>query len=39
MAGQDLPRTLGLLDATVSESLILAVWIFSGVLSFFGALA
>src|SRR3984957_10024115 len=62
MASQDLPRTLGLVDATVvvvgivigagiflvpnlvarnlpSESLILAVWIFSGVLSFFGALA
>ena len=62
MATQDLPRTLGLVDATVvvvgivigagiflvpnlvarnlpSESLILAVWIFSGVLSFFGALA
>src|ERR1700722_250922 len=62
MASQDLPRTLGLVDATVvvvgivigagiflvpnlvarnlpSESLILAVWIFSGALSFFGALA
>jgi APA family basic amino acid/polyamine antiporter len=60
MARQDLPRTLGLVDATVvvvgivigagiflvpnlvarnlpSESLILVVWIFSGVLSFFGA--
>ena len=62
MASQDLPRTLGLLDATVvvvgivigagiflvpnlvsrnlpSGRLILGVWIFSGVLSFFGALA
>jgi APA family basic amino acid/polyamine antiporter len=62
VAKQDLPRTLGLLDATVvvvgivigagiflvpnlvarnlpSATLILTVWIFSGVLSFFGALA